>query len=167
MNMKPFAAAAGFLCLAAASAGAQVVAEFREQAAMIRQDAAYAKRIECSHIPEAAEMGDSLRVYTRLDGVGPRESLPEEGKGAARVSSKASPKDETRLDDYGSQSVTREKLHVDAWSCDTQDYFMTFDLDGLVRSSQKTTSQPVKGHARVETRGQVDFEGDLSCTAFW
>jgi hypothetical protein len=167
MNMKPFVFV---LVLSAVSASAQTadVQEFRAKIQSAKADDAYAKSVVCDGIPNDAEMGSRVKFYTGLNGVGPRENLPEEGKGSAAVhaDSKA-PTDETRLDDYASQSVTRSKLHVDQWSCDTQDYFLTFDMDGLVRSSQKTQSQPVKGHARVETRGQVDFDGDLSCTAYW
>ena len=176
MNIKQFAAAVGFLCLTAGAAGAQsfegqaddAARSFKAQAAQIQQDSTYAKSIVCSALPKGALMGDSIRVYTLLGGAGPRESLPEEGKGLTELSSgKSAPKDETRLNDYNAHRATRTKLHVESWSCDTQDYSLSFDMDGLVRSSQQVLSQPVKGHARVETRGQKEFEGDFSCTAFW
>ncbi len=113
----------------------------------------YAKSIVCANPPKAAELPADLKFYTHLDGK-PVSKLP--------VDDTAS-----RLNDYRGSSVKDGKWHYDAWSCDTQDYWFTFPMSGLVRASRDEASRPVKGHVRVETRGQVDFEGDLDCVAYW
>jgi len=162
--------------LAAGSAAAQsfgAVArldpqEFRTKIADVRRNDSYAKYVVCSRIPEAAGLRNGIRFYTFLEGVGPLDFLPEEGNGAKTISlPRDVPKDEARLNDYNAQSATRTKLHIDAWSCDTQDYFLAFDMDGLVRDSQRVQSRPVRAHVHVETRGSVDFDGNIACTAFW
>ena len=129
----------------------------------------YAKSILCPKPPKESGLPDGLRFYTRLNGIGPRESLPEEGKGQASVHYTPLTKDETgaELTDNFGEAVTRTKLHFSAYSCDTQDYDFTFDMDGLVRTSPQKQSGPVKAYAVVETRGYIDYKGDLDCTAYW
>jgi hypothetical protein len=74
---------------------------------------------------------------------------------------------ETIFNDYWSASVGRGTSHYNAWSFDTQDYYFTIATKSLARASADVKSAPVAVHARVETRGSVDFEGDLACTANW
>jgi hypothetical protein len=111
----------------------------------------YAKTIVCANAPAAAQLPGTLKFYTHLDG---------------KLMSKL-PVDDTasQLNDYRSAGIREGKWHFDAWSCDTQDYYFSFSMGDLVRASRSETSRAVKGHARVETRGQVDFEGDIDCVA--
>jgi hypothetical protein len=112
----------------------------------------YAYTILCAKPPKESELGD-LRFYT----------------GLAANPSKKSPTDNTAagLDEYRSSYVRDGKWHYDAWSCDTQDYWFTFDAESLLKATAGEKSRSIKGHARIETRGQVDWEGDLDCVASW
>lgn len=171
MNLRPLSVLAVLLCAAAPFSVAQsfetVVADASAQAAAGAAKlhkkasagffaaqgapAGYAKAIVCDHAPKGAPLPDGLRFYTRLDGA---------------KSSKV-PADETAagLDDYRRSYLDGGKFHYDAWSCDTQDYWFTFDAQGLLKTTAGEKERPIRGHARVETRGQVDWEGDLDCRA--
>jgi hypothetical protein len=187
MNIKRFAAIAGLLVLCAAGVRAQ---SFEEQYAEV--DAAvqrlaqqgrlvagasqartpspsimmtFAKTIVCAASKEAG-LGE-LKFYTRLKGISSLASLPEEGKGEVSIWNGYDPlKDETAagLNDYRSSGLSRTKFHYGAWSCDTQDYTFTFDAVPLARRGQEA-ARAVTGHVLIETRGHVDFDGDLSCLA--
>lgn len=110
-----------------------------------------AKSIVCANPPKASELPANLKFYTHLDGK-PVSKLP--------VDDTAS-----QLNDYRSSGFQNGKWYFSATSCDTQDYFFDFDLKDLTEAPKSGASKPVKGHARVETRGQVDFEGDIDCVA--
>jgi hypothetical protein len=110
----------------------------------------YAVRIDCANPPKASGLPPSLRFYTRLDGNASRVRTDETAAG---------------LDDYRRSYLRGREFHYDAWSCDTQDYWFTFDAQSLMRTTAGEASRAVKGHARIETRGEVDWEGDLDCVA--
>ena len=111
----------------------------------------YARVIVCASTPKESGLG-SLSFFTGLDPKAKRTS----GDDTASA-----------LDDYRRAYLQDGKFHYDAWSCDTQDYWFTFDAESLLKTSPQATSRAVKGHARIETRGQVDWEGDLDCVANW
>jgi hypothetical protein len=73
----------------------------------------------------------------------------------------------TSLNDYRSYYVRDARMHFDAWSCDTQDYSFDFAVADVKREQAGQKSRPVKVHARQETRGTVDFDGQLDCTAYF
>jgi hypothetical protein len=178
MNIKRFVAVVGLLGLVGGAARADnfedALAKGGEaasaQALKSRADATpYAQTIVCP-TPKNSELPENMRLYTRLAGMGPRESLPVEEKDSVPPNYKVkTPKGEpgAELDEILGEGVTRSKLSYVEYSCDTQDYVITFDMDGLVRSTPQKQSGTVKGHAHVETRGYVDFDGDLTCTAYW
>jgi hypothetical protein len=109
----------------------------------------YARTIVCAHPPKESGLS-GLSFFTGL---------------AAKAKRTAGDDTASRLDDYLRSYVQDGKFHYDAWSCDTQDYWFTFDVESLLKTTPKETSRAVKGHARIETRGQVDWEGDLDCVA--
>ncbi|MDE2511753.1 MAG: hypothetical protein KGL74_11585, partial [Elusimicrobia bacterium] len=114
----------------------------------------YAATIVCDNAPKAAGLPSHLKFYTHLDG---RRYVKQ-------------PSDDTAsgLNDYLGSGLRSDGLwHFDAWSCDTQDYWFTFDAVSLLKATAGETSRAVKGRARIETRGQVDWEGDLDCVANW
>ncbi|HEX4047122.1 MAG TPA: hypothetical protein VH309_04785, partial [Elusimicrobiota bacterium] len=94
---------------------------------------------------------DGLRFYTAPD-ADSASKLPADDTAA-------------QLNDYRASYFKDGKFHYDAWSCDTQDYWFSFDAESLLKTSPNETSRSVKGRARIETRGQVDWEGDLDCVA--
>lgn len=113
----------------------------------------YARTITCAHPPKESGLPDGLRFYTGLDDHPPRTA----------------PKDDTAagLNDYRRAYLQGGKFHYDAWSCDTQDYWFAFDAESLLKTTPRDADKPVKGRVRIETRGQVDWEGDLDCVANW
>jgi hypothetical protein len=114
----------------------------------------YAGTIVCDNIPQASGLPKSLKFYTYLDG--------------KRYLKKPSDDTASGLNDYlGSGLENDGKWHFSAWSCDTQDYWFTFDATSLLKATAGETRRDIKGHARVETRGQLDWEGDLTCVANW
>lgn len=114
----------------------------------------YAGTIVCDNAPKASGLPSRLKFYTRLDG---RRYVKKPGDDTA-----------SGLNDYLASGLRSDGLwHFDAWSCDTQDYWFTFDASALLKATAGETSRAVKGHARVETRGQLDWEGDLDCVAYW
>jgi hypothetical protein len=124
----------------------------------------FAQSITCAASKDMSE----LRFYTRLGSVRSLEQLPADDDQRLSVWNGDSPKaDESAagLDDYRSASVSRKLFHYDAWSCDTQDYWFSIATEDLAARSADEASRPVKMHLRQETRGGVDFEGDLSCVA--
>lgn len=139
--------------VAASATAAEVAASAAQQGKVTAQGAPkeYARTIDCS-APKDAGLGD-LRFYTYLDKKAP--------------SKPASDDTASGLNDYKGSSLRDGKWHYDAWSCDTQDYYFTFDESAILKATPGETSRKIKGHARVETRGQVDWEGDLDCTANW
>lgn len=110
-----------------------------------------AKTIDCAKPPEKSEIWGSLRFYTRLD--------------ANRPITRDSDDTAAKLNDNRRAYFQDGQFHYDAWSCDTQDYYFTFDAETLLKTSPNQKSRVVKGHARVETRGQLDWEGELDCVA--
>ena len=110
---------------------------------------AYARTIVCAHPPKESGLS-GLSFFTGLAASAKRTAGDDTASG---------------LDDYRRSYVQDGKFHYDAWSCDTQDYWFDFDLEGLLKTTPKETSRPVKGHVKIETRGQTDFEGDLDCVA--
>jgi len=168
----------------AAPAGAQLfgaddpngaVAALHKQVEAIRKTAAagapfapagasFARSISCPESKDAP-IG-KLKIYTSLgfvaglpaaaDGTRPFGAIP--GKPEA---------DETRLNDYGGVSVRDGVFHYDAWSCDTQDYYLSANVKDLVRVGSGPGSTPIVLHEHVETRGTVDADVDVSCTANW
>ncbi|MFI5346629.1 MAG: hypothetical protein ACHQ51_09675 [Elusimicrobiota bacterium] len=173
MNRTPLLAAVFLLCALSASAqsfeqqvgdasaaAAGGIAAVRKAAASAPSFSAqgaptqYAKSIVCFDPPQASSLPKDLKFYTHLDGK-PVSKLP--------VDDTAS-----RLNDYRGSGLQNDgKWHYDAWSCDTQDYWFTFDAQSLLKATAGETRRDVKGHARVETRGQIDWEGDLVCVANW
>lgn len=109
---------------------------------------------------------EGFKLYTRLGSFASVDALPA---GAKELSLPygGPGKDETGFNDYWSASVGRDTFRYSSWSCDTQDYYFTIATKSLARASADVKSAPVTVHARVETRGSVDFEGDLACTANW
>lgn len=146
----------------------QTLAQVQAQAkAAFKNDASYPKVIACGGADtKAAGFGDELRFYTRLERLTPKD-IPTSGSlrvwGGEKVRS-----DETAasLADYHSAWVDATSFHYDGMSCDTQDYWFTASMKDLLRQG-KEDMRPVKLHVRQETRGRLDFEGDLSCTAFY
>lgn len=114
--------------------------------------AEYAATIVCAN-PEASGLPPSLKFYTHLDG---RRYVRR-------------PVDDTAsgLNDYTGSGLQDGKWRFNATSCDTQDYWFSFDAASLLKATAGETSRAIKGHARVETRGRVDWEGDLDCVANW
>jgi len=110
----------------------------------------YAKTIACAP-PKDSGLPADLKFYTRLDGK-PVKKIPADDTAS-------------KLDDYRGSGIRDGKWHFDAWSCDTQDYYFTFDAQSLLKATAGEKSRAVKGHARLETRGQVDWEGDIDCVA--
>lgn len=112
----------------------------------------YAKNIVCAGLPKDANLGD-LKFYTALD-----------GKPITKIAA-----DDTayQLDDYHSSGIQDGKWRYNAWSCDSWDYYFTFDAQSLLKTTAGETSRPVKGHVREEVRGQVEWEGDIDCTAWF
>jgi hypothetical protein len=151
MNKTSFAVLS-FLVFAASAASAQTfeqrVSEVNQVFAAQGAPKEYAKSIFCAQPPKDSGLPAGLRFYTRHD-------------------SKKAPKDETAagLNDYRRAYFDAAEFHFDAWSCDTQDYWFTFNAQSLLKTTAGEKSKAVKGHVRVETRGQVDWEGDLDCTA--
>ena len=113
---------------------------------------AYARTIRCAHPPKESGLEDGLTFFTGFD--------PKAKRTAGDDTASA-------LDDYRNSYLKDGKFHYDAWSCDTQDYSFTFDGESLLKTEPNEASRPVKGHARIETRGQVDWEGDLDCVAIF
>jgi len=111
----------------------------------------YARTIDCAKPPKDARLGESLRFYTGLDAHPPAKIQADDTA--------------AQLDDYRSTYIKDGKFHYDAWSCDTQDYWFTFDAESLLKTSPSDKTRPVKGRVRIETRGQLDWEGDLDCVA--
>ena len=111
----------------------------------------YARTIFCAQAPKGSGLPDGLRFYTGLDANAPTQTQADDTAAA--------------LDDYRTTYLSDGKFHYDTWSCDTQDYWFSFDSQGLLKTSPKDANRPVKGHVRIETRGQLDWEGDLSCVA--
>ena len=111
----------------------------------------YARTIDCAKPPKESEIYGGLRFYTRLDAN--RPITPQSDDTAAK------------LNDNRHAYFQGGQFHYDAWSCDTQDYYFTFDAESLLKTSPSDKTRAVKGHARVETRGQLDWEGDLDCVA--
>lgn len=111
----------------------------------------YARTIVCAHPPKESGLG-SLSFFT---GLAPK---------AKRIKG-----DDTAsaLDDYRRAYLDGGKFHYDAWSCDTQDYYFTFDAESLLKATAGEKSRSIKGRGRIETRGQVDWEGELDCVANW
>jgi hypothetical protein len=157
---------------AAAQAAAQQVGEARAHFVPSQASApapgqaglVFAKTIFCP----ASKVMAELRFYTRLEAVRSLDQLPTDDSHALSLWGGDSPKaDESAagLDDYRSASVSRQLYHYDAWSCDTQDYWFSIATDELAARSADEASRPVRLHLRQETRGGVDFEGELSCVA--
>ena len=111
----------------------------------------YARTIFCATAPKDSGLPNGLRFYTGLDANPPKTTQADDTASG--------------LDDYRSSYVSQGKYHYDTWSCDTQDYWFTFDAESLLKTTPKDASHPVKGHVRIETRGQLDWEGDLNCVA--
>jgi hypothetical protein len=158
MNAKPIAVAVLLLGLSSAAFAqsfedqvAAGSADISRQAQESRQRFALARTIDCPTPPKDARLGDGLRFYTGF-GEHPATKIQPDDTAA-------------RLDDYRRSYIEGATYHYDAWSCDTQDYYFTFDAAGLQKASPSDKTRPVKGHARIETRGQVDWEGDLDCVA--
>jgi hypothetical protein len=170
MNAKTFAVLAALVVLSSAafaqsfedqlvegSAGISRQIRSSQQAAAAQAVAVqgapkgYARTIFCAKAPKESGLPDGLRFYTGLDAHPP-----------VKV-----PRDETaaKLNDYLGSSLKDGKFHYDAWSCDTQDYWFTFDAESLLKMGPNDKTRTVKGHVRIETRGQVDWEGDLDCVA--
>jgi hypothetical protein len=170
MNTKTFAALAALVGLSSAvfaqSFEAQVAdgsVEISRQAKASRDDAAseravsvqgaptsYARTILCAKPPKDSYLPEGLRFYTALDG---RSTKPHRDDTASQ------------LNDYRGSYLKDGKFHYDVWSCDTQDYWFTFDAESLLKTSPSDKHRPVKGHARIETRGHLDWEGELDCVA--
>lgn len=113
--------------------------------------AQYARTIVCAHPPKDSGLS-ALSFFTGLDPKAKRT------RGDDTASA---------LDDYRRAYLDGGKFHYDAWSCDTQDYWFTFDAESLLKATAGEKSRSISGHARIETRGQVDWEGDLDCVANW
>ncbi|MFI5349013.1 MAG: hypothetical protein ACHQ2Z_05690 [Elusimicrobiota bacterium] len=109
-----------------------------------------ARTIDCAKPPKESGLS-ALRFYTGV-GVAPSSKVQADDTAA-------------QLNDYRRAYFADAKFHYDAWSCDTQDYRFTFDTASLLLPAPSDKSWPVKGHARIETRGGVDWEGDLDCVA--
>lgn len=109
----------------------------------------------------------SYKFYPRLDSIKTLGDL-DETKPTNLAWGFTPEKDETAadLDDGHAISATRSQLHYDMVSCDTQDYFFTFQIPQLAKaaSSQEATRK-ITGHVRIETRGHVDADANISCTA--
>jgi hypothetical protein len=171
MNTKSFAVLAALLGLSstvfaqsfedqAAAGAAEIVGQVRAsqpaktpERAFVAQGAptSYARTIDCAKPPEKSEIWSALRFYTRLDAN--RPITPQSDDTAAK------------LNDNRHAYFQGGRFHYDAWSCDTQDYYFTFDAESLLKTSPTDKTRAVKGHARVETRGILDWEGDLDCVA--
>ena len=131
----------------------------------------FAGKIVCA-MPAGPGLPEFLRFYTRLDGVRSLEALPADETAALEVWDGESPRaDESAArvgdDDHRAASVTRKSFRYSLWTCDTTDYWFSFETTSLARRSAEEVSRPVKGHLIVETRSEKDWEGDLSCTAFF
>jgi hypothetical protein len=172
MNIKAFAVLAALVGLSstvfaesfedqAAAGAAEIAGQVRasqqqaktSERSVVAQGApvSYARTIDCAKSPEKSEFLGNLRFYTGLDAS--RPVAPQSDDTAAK------------LNDYRRAYFQDGQFHYDAWSCDTQDYSFTFDAETLLKTSPNEKSRPVKGHARVETRGQLDWEGELDCVA--
>jgi hypothetical protein len=167
MNMKSLFAAV--LCLAASAAAAQnFEAQIAETVAAARRsvktESPFAKVVDCDGNSEYYLSGP-MRFYVRLDDKTSLDQIPADKWISVRAD-KVSPRDETRLDDYGGVSLNRSTYSIRQWSCDTQDYEFTIATPSLVRQGDEKTRK-IAVHAHVETRGQTDYDGELSCTASW
>jgi len=70
------------------------------------------------------------------------------------------------LGGYHFAALGQKQFRYNVWDCDTQDYFFTFPTEQLAKAADsKETGRKITGRVRIETRGIVDFEGDIACTA--
>jgi len=169
MTKKNFAALLAVFALSAAASaqtletadGAGLVSRAREsrhgydvaQGGFAADGAAkqYARTIVCAHPPKDSGL-PPLSFFTGLAPKAKRTAGDDTAAG---------------LDDYRRAYLDGGKFHYDAWSCDTQDYWFTFDAESLLKATAGEKSRSVQGHVRIETRGQVDWEGGLDCVAGW
>ncbi len=119
------------------------------------------RMIDCTGLDK-----ESLRFYTRLEGYAPAD-LPAAGKTPANLWNGNAKADETaaRLNDYRGAWATQKEFTYSVTSCDTTDYLFTFDLASMARTDSAQNIRKIKGHVKVETRGIVDDDKDLDCSA--
>jgi hypothetical protein len=171
MNAKTIAMLAALVVMSSAAYSQSfedqvsgVSAEVARQALASRDESAFAQRVSvegakkgwartilCAKPPKESGLPEGLRFYTGLPAN--RPISPDSDDTAAK------------LNDNRQAYFKDGKFHYDAWSCDTQDYYFSFDAESLSRTGPNDKSRPVKGHARIETRGELDWEGDMDCVA--
>jgi hypothetical protein len=151
------------------------VAAFRQQVDAIRKTAAagapfapagavFARSISCPGTKESP-IG-KVKIYTSLGFIAGQAPAADGTRPFGAVAGKPEA-DETRLNDYVGVSVRDGVFQYDATSCDTQDYYLSASVKDLVRLGSGPSSTPVVLHAHVETRGTVDADVDVACTANW
>lgn len=142
----------------------QLASDVKQKMIAASRPPLYASMIYCLAPKDHQEVG-GLRFYTRLGAVGPLSSLPKKG---LELKDRGAKHDETarELNDNFGAYITPMEYHYNIWGCDTQDYWFTFKSRDLVRNGSEV-SRSITGHLRQETRGELDWEGDLRCAAFW
>ncbi len=139
----------------------------KKAVAQERAGRVFPSKLVCRPAKESG-LPPTLVFVTRLDAALTLESLGDKPSTVASQFAQAPGETAAALDDYRSISLSRESLDYDLWSCDTQDYSFKFSTRELARDpALKETSRPVKAHVVVETRGEVDYSGELPCDAIY
>lgn len=165
MNNRSLVLVASLLCLGL-TAGAQSFDRQISDAAKAAIDSAKAAR-KAGAAAQArfAAQGAPKEYAKSIVCTPPKESGLPSRLVFAVAGSKVKDENASALNDYRSSGFSNGKWTYSATSCDTQDYWFDFDAESLLKTTAGQATAPVKGHARIETRGQTDWDGALDCTA--